>query len=135
MFTYQAINQYRQNHIQHASPIELVVMLYDKAIMHLTIARDRLVEKDIDAKCLAMSRVIDIVIELQVMLDKDRGGDIAARLDALYTYMLMTLTMAHYHNDVLPMEEVIGLLQELRDAWRTLAQPAMSTPTVTAGDR
>lgn len=133
MLPNHAINQYRQNHIQSASPIELVAMLYDKAIMHLTIAKDRLVEKDIDAKCLAMSRVIDIVTELQVVLDKDRGGDIAERLDVLYTYMLQTLTMAHYHNDVLPMEEVIGLLQELRDAWRTLAQPTMATPAVAAG--
>ncbi len=135
MLPHQAINQYRMNHIQSASPIQLVAMLYDKAIIYLTIARDSLVEKDIDAKCLAMSRVIDIVTELQAVLDKDRGGDIAARLDELYTYMLQSLTIANYHNDVQPMEEVIGLLQELRDAWRTLAQPAMSTPTVTAGVR
>ena len=135
MLPNHAIKQYRQNHIPYASPIELVVMLYDKAIIYLTIARDSLVEKDIDAKCLAMSRVIDIVTELQAVLDKDRGGDIAARLDALYTYMLTTLTMAHYHNDVQPMEEVIGLLQELRDAWQTIAQPEKATPAVATGDR
>jgi len=142
MLAHQAINQYRQNHIQHASPVELVAMLYDKAIMHLTISMDCLVENNIDAKCLAMSRVIDIVTELQVVLDKDRGGAIAEKLDALYTYMLETLTMAHYHNDVQKMEEVLGLLQELRDAWRVLAQPTLATsayqepqgrPTVAVG--
>ena len=135
MLTHQAINQYQQNHIQYASPIQLVAMLYDKAIIHLTIARDRLVEKDIDAKCLAISRVIDIVTELQVVLDKDRGGDIAERLDALYTYMLERLIMAHLHNDVQQMEEVLGLLQELRDAWRTIAQPALAVPIAAAGAR
>ncbi len=128
MLTHQAINQYRQNHIQHASPVEIVAMLYDKAIHHLNIASEGIVEKDVDTKCLALSRVIDIVTELQVVLDKDRGGEIAKRLDALYTYMLERLTMAHYHNDVQQMEEIIGLLQELRDAWRTLAQPACREP-------
>ncbi len=135
MLANQAINQYRQNHIQFASPVELVAMLYDKAIMQLTVARERMVESDLEAKCIAMVKVIDILTELQVVLDKERGGDIAVKLDALYTYMLEQLTLANYHNDPERIDAVMGPLQELRDAWRVLAQPAAAMPAAVGAGR
>lgn len=120
--TQQRIQSYRHNQVQHASPIELVVMLYDRAILNLKGACDRLREGNLHKKGILVCQAVDIVAELQAVLDKERGGEIAAKLDQLYTYMLQRITLANYENDPAPMAEAIRLLEELQEGWKGLAQ-------------
>ncbi|WP_447972129.1 flagellar export chaperone FliS [Nitrospira sp. Kam-Ns4a] len=120
-----AIGAYRRNQVQHASPVELIVLLYDKAILLLRSAVARLRAGDIKAKCGAVCWAVDIVAELQAVLDKDRGGEIAIRLDALYAYMIERLTVANSRNDPAILEEIARLLEELRAGWKGLAGPVV----------
>lgn len=121
MLATQKAAVYRQNQIQHASPLELVVLLYDKAIARLQAAARHMHDRQIAEKGQALCHAVDIITELQSVLDKDRGGQIAAKLDALYTYMLDRLTAANLQNDPLPVAEVIRLLEELQQGWKGLA--------------
>lgn len=116
------INTYRRNQIQHASPLELVVMLYDRAILDLKSACLRLDEGKVKEKGRLVCHAVDIIAELQAVLDKERGGEIAGKLDQLYTYMLERITKANYDNDPKLFAEVIRLLEELQIGWRGLAQ-------------
>jgi len=125
MFATQQIQTYRRNQVQHASPLELVVMLYDKAIQLLHSAVSALTEKKVAEKSKAICHAVDIIAELQAVLDKDRGGEIAAKLNQLYTYMLERLTAANYENDPKQIAEVVRLLEELQQGWRGLAQSAL----------
>ena len=58
---------------------------------------------------------------LKISLDHEKGGDIAARLDALYDYMVARLLQANIRNDAKALEEVSGLLEEIHSAWREIA--------------
>ncbi|MEW6542415.1 MAG: flagellar export chaperone FliS [Nitrospirota bacterium] len=126
MLATQQIQSYRQNQVQHASPVELVVLLYDKAILLLKTAAAHLHDRRVREKCQALCQAVDIITELQAVLDKDRGGEIAAKLNALYTYMLERLTRANQENDDRLILEVVRLLEELQQGWRGLAQSSPS---------
>ena len=129
----QKIQVYRQNQVHQASPIELVVLLYDKAITRLGDAIRCMQEGRVAEKGTAICHAVNIVTELHAVLDKDRGGEIAAKLDQLYTYMVQRLTVANYENDPKPMAEVAGLLEELQQGWKGLAQQMAGGAQPSAG--
>lgn len=120
----RAIAAYRQAQVEQASPVQLIVMLYDRAILHLQNAQGHARARRIAEKGAAIGAAVDIIAELQAVLDVERGGEIAQKLNALYTYMLERLTDANYRNDPAGMAEVARLLEELREGWRALAEPA-----------
>ena len=113
---------YYQTQIQSRSPLELVVMLYDGALRFLQQTVDAMQSGDLVAKRDSLSRAMAIVTELHGMLDLEQGGEVAASLDSLYTYMMERLTTANQQRDKAPVAEVMRLMSGLRDAWSQIAQ-------------
>lgn len=104
--------------ITSASPHKLIVMLYDGALVALLGAKTNIAAGNIAAKGSAISKAISIIDNgLRASLDKNAGGEIAANLDALYDYMSRRLLHANLKNDVTIIDEVHGLLADLRGAW------------------
>ena len=104
--------------IASASPHKLIVMLYDGALVALLGARSNIAAGNIAAKGAAISKAITIIDNgLRASLDKSAGGEIAENLDALYDYMSRRLLQANLKNDVAIVDEVHGLLADLRGAW------------------
>jgi flagellar protein FliS len=112
---------YLQTQVQSADPMQLVVLLYDGALRQATIAHDAMVRKDIPTRRTAIGKALDIVAELQNTLDLERGGKVSADLDGLYAYVISRLLDAVAHQDPKPIEEAIGILSTLRDAWQQIA--------------
>ena len=113
---------YYQTQIQSRSPLELVVMLYDGALRFLQQTVDAMQRGDLVAKRDSLSRAMAIVTELHGMLDLEQGGEVAASLDSLYTYMIERITTANQQRDPAPVAEVMRLMTGLRDAWSQIAQ-------------
>ncbi|MGI4718473.1 MAG: flagellar export chaperone FliS [Janthinobacterium lividum] len=117
-----------------ASPHKLIVMLYDGAMVALLSAINNMKASDIAAKGAAISKAITIIDNgLRASLDKSAGGEIAENLDALYDYMSRRLLQANLKNDVGAVEEVHGLLSNLREAWVTIgdkAAPPAAAPSM-----
>jgi flagellar secretion chaperone FliS len=113
---------YIQTQIQSRSPLELVVMLYDGGLRFLQQTVDAMQRGDLVAKRDSLSRAMAIVAELHGMLDLEQGGEVAASLDSLYTYMMERLTTANQQRDPAPVAEVMRLMTSLRDAWSQIAQ-------------
>lgn len=112
-----------------ASPHQLIVMLYEGAELAVRMAIRHSQEGDKAKKAVAVSKACSIITEgLRAALDTQQGGEIAERLDALYDYMNQRLMLAQVSSDTAPLEEVLGLLQELHGAWKQIA-PAAPTPT------
>lgn len=112
---------YLQTQVQSRTPVELVVMLYDGAIKFLGQARDAMAAGDLVAKRHALSRGLAIIQELQNMLNMEAGGEIATRLDGLYTYVQGRCYEANAQRDTAGLDEAIKLLTPLRDAWADVA--------------
>jgi flagellar protein FliS len=60
---------------------------------------------------------MNIIQGLRSSLDKDKGGDIAENLDSLYEYMGRRLLEANVNNDIAILDEVYGLLAEIKQGW------------------
>jgi flagellar protein FliS len=117
---------YYQTHVQSRSPLELVVMLYDGALRFSEQAADAMARHDLATKAVALSRALAILAELQNTLNLQEGGEVAERLDALYTHMTERLIDANVQRSPEPIREVVGLLRPLRDAWAQIAAGAAS---------
>lgn len=104
-----------------ASPHQLIVMLYEGAELAVRMAIKHMNESDIAKKSAAISKASSIILGgLKAALDPQQGGEIAQRLDTLYDYMNNRLMLAHVNNQTAPLEEVLGLLRELRGAWQQI---------------
>jgi flagellar protein FliS len=64
-----------------------------------------------------------IIAHLDATLDFDQG-EVAERLHAIYAFCLVHLNRARIGQDADMVEEVSGLLGELRDAWSQIATEA-----------
>ena len=68
-----ALNTYRQFSVQGATPLGLVVMLYDGAIATLRRAASAMEAGDIPRKCAQLNRALAIVAQLEGTLNFESG--------------------------------------------------------------
>lgn len=117
--------------VSTASPHKLIVMLYDGALAAIATAGVQMAAGNIQEKGKAISKAIQIIDNgLRASLDKQVGGEIAANLDALYEYMSSRLLHANINNDRQALDEVRGLLADLRDTWNQIGGSAgAASPT------
>ena len=110
---------YLQNMVESASPIEHVIMLYDKAISCIEEAIKLFDQKDDFEKRKAfihnIDRVYDIVSFLKTFLDMEKGGEIAKNLNQIYTIILNTLVKPDKTKDELI--KISEILKDLKEAW------------------
>jgi flagellar protein FliS len=118
--------------IAAARPIDLVIMLYDGALQGITKALGHMQDQKFEAKGKAITHVIRIIDEGLLGALDPSGGEITKQLRDLYNYMTRRLLLGSLKNDPAHLQEVRGLLQELKGAWdeisrrpRTGVMPAM----------
>lgn len=116
--------------IAAASPHKLIVMLYDGAIVAILNGMTQMKAGNIEEKGKAISKAIQIIDNgLRASLDREVGGEIARNLDSLYEYMSSRLLMANLQNSTDILEEVRGLLADLRDTWKQIGdEPTGAAP-------
>lgn len=107
--------------IAGATPEALILMLYDGAIKAIMLARAGMEQRDAALKGTQLSKAIGIVEEgLRGALDPAAGGEIATNLASLYEYMSHQLLRANRENDLAILDEVAGLLRDLKSAWEAV---------------
>ena len=62
----------------------------------------------------------DIITELLVGLDYERGGDIARNLDRLYNFVLRQLIGINSRRDTTVYGHLVNILTDLRDGWEAM---------------
>ncbi len=108
--------------VMGASPHRLIVMLYQGARQAIAQARMHLQQGNIAARGEAIGKAIEIVGSgLQQSLNLEAGGEIAERLDGLYTYMTRRLLDANIKQSEAMLVEVDRLLAKLEEAWIGIA--------------
>jgi len=118
------LEAYRETQIKTANQGKLIVMLYDGAIRNINLALELLAEKQrkLDRISNYIIKAQDIITELIVSLDFEKGGEIAKNLFALYVFMNRELLDANITKKNKPLEDVKMLLAELREAWAEIAK-------------
>lgn len=123
---------YLESRVLAASPIELIRILYERALELIQGARRSLAAGDIAARSKAISGTIAILAELDCSLDHQTETSISANLSGLYQYMTNRLSEANLKQEDAPLAEVESLVKTLGEAWmaigpNTNADPAFET--------
>lgn len=117
-----AYGQYRQVQVNTASPGKLIVLLYQGAIRAMKQGIDLIEKKDYEGKGNALIKAQDIIMELNLALDMDIGGDISQSLRQLYIYIYKRLLEANMELNVAYVQECIGIMENLLGAWEQAVQ-------------
>ena len=116
-----------------ATPHKLTMMLFDAALLALTMAQMHMKAGDIEKKGKSISRAIMMIESgLRASLDKKAGGAIADNLDALYLYMNSQLLTANLKNQPELLVEVHSLLSDLRSTWEAIGTDAKAAAPLAA---
>lgn len=120
MKQYQSVNTNAQ--LVDASPHRLIQMLMEGGLARLAQARGAMERGDVALKGMLIGKAVDIVGGLREALNQEAGGEVAANLDNLYAYMTTRLLEANLKNDPAILDEVAGLLREVKAGWDGIAQ-------------
>lgn len=124
--------RYRETEVLTATPGQLVVLLYDHLLLSLRKARVAMEarESETQSECLEKGR--NVLTELLVTLDRERGGEVAANLGALYSFLLGELVQVGIRADVARLDRVAHMIGELRDAFAQVSSTAAVTAAQSA---
>lgn len=101
---------------------KILLILYESALTAVRIAQRGIEEKNPKLKGENISRVLTILTELDCALDREKGGELAENLSALYHYSMDRLGIANIRNDPEALKEVERLLAELYEGFKGAAQ-------------
>ncbi|MCX4187372.1 flagellar export chaperone FliS [Methylophaga sp. OBS4] len=106
-----------ESEVNYASPYRIIQMLMEGALSRIATAKGCITRNDIAEKSRQITWGMNIIQGLRTSLDAEKGGDIAANLDALYEYMGRRLLEANMNNDAAILDEVTTLLLEIKSGW------------------
>ncbi|MFA6451370.1 MAG: flagellar export chaperone FliS [bacterium] len=120
-YTGNPYRKYVKNAVETATPLMLIIMLYDEAIKMCALAsQDMGINKEsVHNKLIKAQK---IVTELTVSLNMEAGGEVAENLKSIYIYLHMRLVEANIENNKTKVEEVMRILKDLREAWHIVNQ-------------
>lgn len=110
-----ACEAYKKQGVMTASPIELVVMLYDGCLRQLRTAKMSILNDNYQDANKALQKAQDIVTELSSSLDCRLG--ISQQLMRIYDYVSWKMREINASKDAGEIDEIAGLMSELRDSW------------------
>lgn len=119
---------YFQTQVKTTTQGDLLIMLYDGAIKFLNQAKVKMVEKDYAQKGILISKAIDVIAELDGSLNSEKGGEVAQNLHNLYFFCNTRLLKANLEMNTEIVDEIIRILEGLREAFNQIKHEA---PTIT----
>lgn len=118
------MNQYQQvsahGGVAASDPHQLILLLMNGALDAIAVAKGHMKRREAAEKGMHVSRAISIIDGLRGSLDHDVGGEMVVNLDELYRYMTQRLLQANIKDNSEWLDEVSGLLREIKEAWEQI---------------
>jgi flagellar secretion chaperone FliS len=133
--------QYRELAVKSATPVGLIIFLYDFAIEALLRASREIDAGNIEGRTVELNYCLSVISELQRSLNFDEGGDVAKRLMDLYDVSRAKILEANIKSSKEIIERLAQVLASIREAWqaveektagKTGAEPAAEAPCMTS---
>ena len=116
-----AAREYRQNGIRHevenASPHRLIQLMMERVLAKIAVAKGHMERGALGPKGQQIGDAINIINGLQLSLNHKADPRLGSNFDALYDYMTRRLLESNLKNDSAGLDEVAGLMREIKSAW------------------
>jgi flagellar secretion chaperone FliS len=122
---------YRESEVRGASPMRLVVLLYEQALRDLRRALAALARGDVEARTREINHALLVIGHLQGSLDKRQGGGVADNLDKFYNQLRTGLVDAQCTQSPAALELQIDRLVRVHSAWYQAEQSQAAPEAVT----
>jgi flagellar secretion chaperone FliS len=116
------MNPYFEQKILSVDPIELIRLVYQRALSCVTEAREHVRHRRIPERSAAIMRAYMAIHELLCALEPEVAPELCERLKSLYLYMQQRLLEANARQEDPPLAEVLKLLTTLAEAWSGVAE-------------
>jgi len=116
---YQA---YRQTEMNTANRGKILLMLYSGAITFLNKAKVYMENKDYENKSRFLIKSLNIIEELNVSLDLQKGQEVAKNLKSIYHFLERYLSQANSENDPVKIDKAIQMIETLKAAFEEILQ-------------
>ena len=116
-------DQYLENRVLSASPVELVRLMYRGALDATSAARQHMANGDIAERTRALNRANGLVTELVTSLQPPTdaaGQKMEQNLRRLYDYVLHQLAQAAITQTPGPLDQADAVLRSLLEAWEKI---------------
>lgn len=117
MYGANAYNTYKSNSVNYASKEQLLLMLVEGACKYVKVGRQAILDKDMNKAHDNLVKTQNIFYELMVTLDLSQGGDWAQSIFDVYDFIARRLTDANIKKDIKIVDEVIPLIEDIKDMW------------------
>ncbi|AEW68882.1 FlaJ [Borreliella garinii BgVir] len=114
---------YKQTQINTSNPLSILIMLYDKAIQDLKVAKELIKDENWQNKIKANEKIFhaqEIITELMSTLNFEQGGNISTNLLSIYSFLNKELENVLLKKEIHKIDNVIKQLQELSFTWKKL---------------
>lgn len=116
------LRNYLENQVKNAHPLDHVIMLYNRAIACLKIAKKAIEDdlkdpENIRKKAENIGKATEIIAYLQGSLNMEKGGEIAKSLKIIYDILIGELVKANLENNTEIIVKSIITLENLKKAW------------------
>ena len=119
---------YRQYAADGASPLGLIGMLYEAAVVSLHRALHAVEVNEIQQKTVHLNHVLAVIGELQSTLDFERGGEVARILERFYAFARNRVVEASIQNSQDILRQLAAQFLSLRDAWQQVESGVPANP-------
>jgi len=127
-----AMQAYKQigitTEIEAATPHRIIQLMMERVLTKIGLAHGHMKRKAIAEKGAHIGDAISIIDGLQASLNHKPDKKLAGNFDALYDYMKRRLVEANLKNDLSMLDEVAGLMRELKEAWDAIAAEVDGEP-------
>ncbi|MGD0096756.1 MAG: flagellar export chaperone FliS [Terracidiphilus sp.] len=111
---------YRRSSIAGASPIGLMIVLFDTLVGDLRRAAAALRRNDIESRCKELNHATMVIGQLESWVDLKNGGESAAALVRFYAYIRANMLEASVNKNAAALDKQIEMILHVRSAWQQL---------------
>ena len=119
---------YRRSAIEGASPIGLMIALFDTLVGDLRRAAFALRKNDIETRCRELNHATLVLGQLNEWVDLENGGESAQTLSRFYAYLRAKMMEAAVTQSAKLLEKQIDMILHVRTAWQKLDNGPLQAP-------
>jgi len=129
----EKINSYQKVDTLGKSQLELIVKVYDGALAEFKKAKSALGNEKYNDGVKFLEKGQKFVTHLYTTLDMEKGGDISLQLSKLYVFILNQINIITATKDISQIDDIIHILENLREGWSSLEVEPDKKETQSAG--
>ena len=117
-----ARDQYLESEVLSAGPVRRIQLLYEGALEGIARARLALAAGDIPTRAAKVNKALDILTELALSLDHDRGASVTRELLEIYDYAQRCLIEGSSQQSDKPFADAEHVLKTVLEAWKAVPE-------------